>query len=177
MSDLDWKGQDRETDRAMHMREMLATLKECERTLAGRPAFVRIWQRVRATIATADGTATASRSASTATVADMRRVILESPFAGDVARNIEYARAAVRDSVLRGEAPIASHLLFTQPGILDDNVAEERALGIAAGLAWGPAAVATVVYADLGISSGMKLGIARALDQGRPVEHRHIEGW
>ena len=66
----------------------------------------------------------------------MRRVIVESPYAGDVATNIAYARAAVRDCLMRGEAPIASHLLFTQPGILDDDVADERRLGIEAGLSW-----------------------------------------
>lgn len=46
----------------------------------------------------------------------MRRVIVESPYAGEVEANVTYARACVRDCVLRGEAPIASHLLFTQPG-------------------------------------------------------------
>jgi len=35
----------------------------------------------------------------------VRRVIVESPYAGDVARNVEYARACVRDSLQRGEAP------------------------------------------------------------------------
>jgi len=71
----------------------------------------------------------------------MKRVILESPYAGDTAedveRNLTYAREALRDSLLRGEAPIASHLLYTQKGVLDDRIREERALGIAAGLAWG----------------------------------------
>ena len=66
----------------------------------------------------------------------MRRVILESPYAGDVEENVAYARAAVRDSLLRGESPIASHLLYTQPGILMDDVPDERRLGIEAGLAW-----------------------------------------
>lgn len=61
-----------------------------------------------------------------------------------------YAREALRDSLLRGEAPIASHLLYTQKGVLDDRIREERGLGIAAGLAWGVAEM-TVVYADLGI--------------------------
>jgi hypothetical protein len=45
-------------------------------------------------------------------------------------------RAAVRDRILRGESPIASHLLYTQPGFLKDDVPEERHLGIEAGLAW-----------------------------------------
>ena len=42
-----------------------------------------------------------------------------------------YARACVADCLRRGEAPIASHLLYTQPGVLDDDVPEERAQGIA----------------------------------------------
>jgi len=104
----------------------------------------------------------------------MRRVIVESPYGGDVARNTTYARAAVRDCLLRGEAPIASHLLYTQPGILDDTVADERALGIEAGLVWGAMAEATVVYGDLGVSRGMEQGIQRANDEGRPVEWRFI---
>lgn len=56
----------------------------------------------------------------------MRLVIIESPFAGDVEKNTRYARACVRDSLLRGEAPIASHLLYTQGGILNDDVPAER---------------------------------------------------
>lgn len=107
----------------------------------------------------------------------MRRVIVESPYAGDIERNVAYARAAVRDCILRGEAPIASHLLFTQPSILDDAKPEERALGIEAGLAWGKVADATVVYVDLGISDGMKIGIVRANLEYRLVEFRSLEGW
>jgi hypothetical protein len=111
----------------------------------------------------------------------MRLVIVESPYAGDIARNVAYARAAVRDCLLRGEAPIASHLLYTQPGILDDAVPAERALGIQAGLLWGEHAEATVVYADLGISRGMEFGIIAAEKAGRVVEERTIgsswTGW
>lgn len=66
----------------------------------------------------------------------MKRVILESPYAGDVERNVKYARACVRDSLGRNEAPIASHLLYTQEGILKDDIPEERQWGIDAGLAW-----------------------------------------
>lgn len=62
------------------------------------------------------------------------RVILESPYVGKTpaerAGNIAYARAAMRDCLLRGESPFASHLLYTQPGVLDDDDAEERAIGI-----------------------------------------------
>ncbi|MBD8687053.1 MULTISPECIES: DUF7768 domain-containing protein [unclassified Rhizobium] len=104
----------------------------------------------------------------------MRLVILESPFAGDVDSNVDYARACVRDSLSRGEAPIASHLLYTQPGILNDDVPSERKWGIDAGLAWRSVADASVVYTDRGISTGMQYGIQAALDAGRTVEYRSL---
>lgn len=105
----------------------------------------------------------------------MRVVIIESPYAGDVEANVAYARKAVRDSLLRGEAPIASHLLYTQDGVLDDNVPAERQQGIDAGLAWRKVAEASVVYADRGISRGMEYGIEKAKSSGIPVEVRFIE--
>lgn len=105
----------------------------------------------------------------------MRRVVLESPYAGNIERNVDYARACVRDSVMRGEAPIASHLLFTQPHILDDGVPDELALGIAAGHAWIPIADAVVVYQDFGISTGMAAAIAHAAEWNVPVEFRCID--
>lgn len=104
----------------------------------------------------------------------MRRVILESPYAGDIEENVEYARKCVRDALSRGEAPIASHLLYTQPGILRDEVPDERRWGVDAGLAWGAVAEATVVYTDLGISNGMRYGIRAAERSGRPIEHRSL---
>lgn len=86
----------------------------------------------------------------------MQLVIIESPYAGDVAGNVSYAKVAVRDCLTRGEAPIASHLLFTQGGILDDSDPAQRLLGIKAGLAWYEVENATVVfYMDKGFSDGM----------------------
>lgn len=104
----------------------------------------------------------------------MRLVILESPYAGDVARNVAYARRCLRDSLLRGEAPIASHLLYTLEGVLDDTIPVERSLGIEAGLAWRKVAEASVVYCDLGVSVGMRYGIAAAREAGIPVEFRRL---
>jgi len=104
----------------------------------------------------------------------MKLVILESPFAGDVEKNIEYARACVRDSLLRGEAPIASHLLYTQPGVLNDDIPAERQHGIDAGLAWRAVAHGSVVYTDRGISKGMDYGIAAAKGAGKTVEYRSL---
>lgn len=111
-------------------------------------------------------------------------VILESPYAGTSRfkiirlfqrwQNVRYARACLRHSVMQGEAPIASHLLYTQPGVLNDNDPIERAMGIEAGLAWRGVAMATVVYTDRGISDGMEYGIKAAKESGIPIIYRHI---
>ena len=107
----------------------------------------------------------------------MRRVIVESPFSGDTDRNLRYMRAALRDCLVRGEAPLASHGLYTQPGVLDDSQPAERLLGMSAGFAWTAMAEAVVVYCDLGISGGMARGIFEAGRLDVPVEYRRIEGW
>lgn len=106
----------------------------------------------------------------------MRRVILESPFAGDVEGNIAYAKKAVGDCLHRGEAPIASHLLFTQTGILRDGFPGERALGINAGWVWYEApGTAAVFYLDRGMSGGMAGALAVAERNHNPVEFRFLD--
>ena len=105
----------------------------------------------------------------------MKLVVIESPYAGNRRRNDAYLVAAMRDSLNRGEAPFASHRMY--PGVLDDDKPEERKLGIAAGLAWGEEAHLTAVYCDIGISDGMRHGIAAAMEEGREIEMRTVEGW
>ena len=113
----------------------------------------------------------------------MTRVIIESPFAGsspagsgaarkEQERNVAYARAAMKDCLDRGEAPFASHLLY--PQVYDDDDPKQRRAGIEAGLRWGKHAELTVVYDDLGVSRGMKIGIDRAIYDGRPVVYRTL---
>ena len=113
-----------------------------------------------------------------------RLVIIESPFAGkgnwfltrwiDKWRNIFYARRCVRDSLSRGENPIAFHLLHTQYGILRDRIPEERKLGIEAGMEWMKKADASIFYLDKGMSPGMLYGEHKASEAGVPIEHRRI---
>lgn len=105
----------------------------------------------------------------------MIAVLVESPYAGDVERNVAYARACMLDCLRRGEAPFLSHLLY--PQVLNDNDPVERAMGIEAGLLIGSRMDKTVVYEDLGYSRGMQLGIERAKLQGRPVEFRVLGSW
>lgn len=100
----------------------------------------------------------------------MRRVIIESPYAGEVERNKIYLRDAVLDCLSRGESPYASHGFFTS--FLDDNNPAERKTGIDAGLAWSKAAELVVLYLDFGMSSGMKYALARHVQAARPIEAR-----
>lgn len=112
----------------------------------------------------------------------MRKVVIESPYAGktaaDVELNLRYLRAAMHDCFQRGEAPYASHALYTQPGVLDDRDEAERNLGIQAGFLWRDACEVTVVYVDLGMTRGMQYGVDDANKKGRPIEYRELgENW
>ena len=111
-----------------------------------------------------------------------RLVIIESPFgtnpdgsradAATVERNVRYVRGALADCLRRGEAPCASHALYTLDGVLDDTKPEERKLGLEAGWAWGAVAAATIVYCDYGLTAGMQMGINKARGRGQPVVFR-----
>ena len=116
--------------------------------------------------------------------------IVESPYAGDVERNLAYLRAAMHDCFKRGEIPFASHALYTQPGVLNDHDPVERAQGIAAGKevakALGQAAatyagvrVRHVFYTDLGESRGMIAARSwhRELVGIDKPEDRSLTGW
>lgn len=102
----------------------------------------------------------------------MKLVIMESPYAGDVELNKAFARACMKDCLDRGEAPMVSHLLYTQ--VLSDDSPAERQQGIDAGLAWRHVAEKSVVYTDFGISVGMQFGIDLARDSEIPVEYRTL---
>lgn len=113
--------------------------------------------------------------------------VLESPYRGwgatreEIAHNVElnltYARLCLRDSIQRGESPIASHLLYTQPHVLDDSKPEERKLGLMCGLLWIPACDYGIFYTDRGWSSGMLESLIDVyLDIGFNFRLRSLEG-
>lgn len=113
------------------------------------------------------------------TKADFRPLtIIESPFAGDspvtISRHVRYARLAMADSISRGEAPLASHLLYTQDNILNDLIPEEREIGITCGYAWMSVAERVAIYTDFGHSPGMLLAVMAAKSLNLPVEYRQL---
>ena len=104
----------------------------------------------------------------------MKKVIIESPYAGNIEQNIKYARACLKDSLSRGEAPLASHLLYTQDGVLNDGIKAERMKGINAGLAWLEFADIHVFYIDYGMSKGMEYARGFSMGSGVQLEFRKI---
>lgn len=112
----------------------------------------------------------------TAPARSRRRVVVESPYAGDVDLHMRYLRACLLDCLARGESPIASHGLLTQ--VLDDDDPEQRTAGIEAGWAWHGAADVIAFYCDLGWSAGMVAAEehARSEGLGLRIAHRRLYG-
>ena len=94
----------------------------------------------------------------------MMKVYVCSPYrAGDSAeldRNIEYAQALTRQALKTGLAPITPHLYMTQ--CLDERKPQERAQGLAAGLALLKGCDFVIVGGKYGISEGMRREIETA---------------
>lgn len=100
--------------------------------------------------------------------AALKRVVVESPYAGDITRNKTYAHLAMLDALKRGEAPIASHLIY--PHYLDDSIESERIRGLECGYEWLRVAELQAFYIDNGWSPGM----LTALKIGRSLGIPHI---
>jgi len=122
----------------------------------------------------------------------MRAAIIESPYAaapypwGDdvvygafnkelwdevsIRRHVQYARELMRWALYNGLTPYASHLLYTQPGVLRDDVPAEREMGILAAKRWHELADVAVVGLDYHVSSGMLWGIQQHVDQEREIK-------
>ncbi len=61
----------------------------------------------------------------------MQQVFICSPYRGDIEHNIEVARYAGHIAAVTGYVPVIPHLLY--PQFLDDNIPDERILGIKLG--------------------------------------------
>jgi len=104
----------------------------------------------------------------------MELVVIESPYAGNVEENLTYLRACMAHTLALGEAPFASHAIYTQPGVLDDSDPVQRRIGIDAGFVWAKLASRRAIYVDLGISGGMIEGMRHAIGLGQEVVFRTL---
>lgn len=103
------------------------------------------------------------------------KVVVESPYSGDIKRNVDYAIQCMHDSLRRGEAPFLSHLLYTREleGHVEDKP-RKRAESMDAAFQWTDVCDYVVVYTDYGISEGMTEGIARAMKAKKVVSFRQL---
>lgn len=110
-------------------------------------------------------------------------VVLESPFSGDIARNVAYAQRAMFDARSRKEIVIAPHLLWTQhhqaPGhFVSDYDAKydvphgDRDVSLQQIHTLRTMAKRVVFYMDYGMSSGMKDGMEQCVKENLPYETR-----
>ena len=88
-----------------------------------------------------------------ASMIEREPIVIESPYAGDVERNLPYLQRCIKDSIERGEAPFASHQMYTQA--LDDKSHQGRLVGIECGYAYLILIRRQIFYTDLGWSPGM----------------------
>lgn len=108
-------------------------------------------------------------------------VFIESPFSGDIPANLAYARRCVMDSIQRGEAPVALHLIY--PALPDgefvsDSTPVEGMPGREACLKCCRAVRnkmdLVVFYVDKGWSGGMKQALDEVIADSRPYIFRSL---
>lgn len=101
----------------------------------------------------------------------MRKVYICSPYratdSAELDRNIEYAQQLTRQALEVGLAPITPHLYMTQ--CLDEKKPEQRAAGMAAGLALLKSCDFVIAGMKYGASEGMTREIETAARLGLSV--------
>ena len=102
----------------------------------------------------------------------MKLIYIASPYAGDIAKNTEFATKACRHVMEQGHAFFAPHLLY--PQILDDSNPQERQAGINMGLVMIPKCDELWVFGNK-ITSGMEAEIEMAKQLGIPIRHVSAE--
>lgn len=98
---------------------------------------------------------------------ECEKIYVCSPLRGDIEENIKRAKQYCKEITLSGNIPICPHVYFTQ--FLDDNIEEERNLGMSLGIELLKICSAVYVFRENGISSGMKAEIDIASSLGIPV--------
>lgn len=104
----------------------------------------------------------------------MKRAFVISPYAGDITRNVEYARKCMSFCFAGGYAPFAGHLLY--PAILDDNDPRDRKFAMESAYEYLRVADVALCFMDLHISAGMRADLDAAVRLKIPIEYTSILG-
>jgi hypothetical protein len=86
-----------------------------------------------------------------------------------------YLALCLRDCIERGETPYASHAILTLPGVLRDDVPEERVRGIAAGFTMRRGMHTTVIYVDCYVDEWMSKGMAQGAKDAYALQDKRRE--
>ena len=95
----------------------------------------------------------------------VKKVYVASKYAGDVEANVMAARAYCRRVIEEGYMPMASHLLY--PQFVDDNILEERRLGMSFGFEMMKLCDEVWVFGT--VSSGVAEEVVKAEENGITV--------
>lgn len=87
-------------------------------------------------------------------------------------RNFVYARLAMQDSLVRGEAPLVIHLQYPLVVAADGP---QRSLGFDSMYAWLRVADQVVIYTDFQVTKGMQSQANLAATLGIPVLYRKVD--
>ncbi len=98
---------------------------------------------------------------------ESRLVYIASPYAGDIEKNVAFAKAACRYAAAQGCTPVAVHLMY--PQFLDDCVPKEREAGLKMGMRV-LAACDEIWLCGERMSAGMKAEEAEAKRLGLPIQ-------
>lgn len=99
-----------------------------------------------------------------------RKVYVASKYAGDVRTNARDAIRYCRYVIAEGYMPVASHILYAASGMLRDEDASDRELGLLFGLSL--LAVCDEVWVFGEISPGMEAEIEEAKRLGKPIVYK-----
>ena len=100
-------------------------------------------------------------------MSENKLVYIASPYAGEVEKNIEFAKTACRYAMEQNCTPIAVHLLY--PQFMDDNNPAERKLGMSFGNALMDRCSGVWVCGDR-LSSGMEAEFDRASEKNMTIK-------
>ena len=98
----------------------------------------------------------------------MKRIYICSPYRGDYEKNLAAAQDYSRQVLDRGFIPITPHMFYSS--IVNDNLPEDRELGLVAGLELLKISDEVWVFSQSGISEGMATEIELADISGIPVK-------
>lgn len=105
-----------------------------------------------------------------------KAVLIVSPFVqedpANASKMMRYAERATRDSLLKNEAPLATHVFY--PSVISTKNPIERDTGLQSQLSWVKGCDVVAAYIDFGITPAMQVVLNQAILKSKRIEYRTI---